>query len=494
MRFMVKRIVGLGASLLFAAACGSNVETNGSTGGGHSSSATGTGGGAPASDVKGTVVYHYHGEAGVLDQPAALTGVQVLAYVMENGAWKPYPGAGHDDGSFTIPDVPAGPFLVDVGGLYLHTTARELDLGADLGGRPDAVVPSNPSLVGGDLQNLSPWSTGDLVEWVSPGAGGVAYGFSNGADLPAGATSIGTLTSDWLGSLVDGNKGDVLYVTQLHMQTAATTYYASVVRFASFENIEQVDGSLTSVMGAFTGVPADQTVTVDIRGSEFAKHGKEVNPGATGAAYDLATAPGAGALGMLGFSADLLDVYPGESDAKVNAQIGNPFPAAWGTTVYAGETFNVDFTAQGATAATSQYGSIIVTAPPDQAAAGPIVPVVTPVLSPTIDGKDAFGAVDGLSLTPTLAWKAPAVGTPSGYGVTVYRLSNVGGASQLDYRAYVATTDTSLTLPPDLLEKGQSYVFVITARVSPIDMASAPNRASPSWASADAITGVATTQ
>jgi len=500
MRSTMKRIVVLGAAVLLAAACGSNVETNGATSSGTSSSETGTGGqggGEPPSDVNGTVSYRYYGEASVVDQPVALNGVQVLAYVMEGGAWKPYPGAGHGDGSFTVPAVPAGPFLLDVGGLYLHTTSRKVDLGADLGGRPDAAAQANGGAqISGNVQNLSPWSSNDTIEWYCANAGGVGYGFVQGTDPVAGATSLTGQSSDWIGDLVDGSKGDVLYATQLHMAVTGTTYFATAVRFASFPGVQQQDGQVTSVSGTFTSVTADQQGAVDFRASEFAKRAKEVSPSAMsyGAAYDLSTAPGAGAVGLLGYSADLLDVYPGESDAVVETPFGNPFPAAWGSTVYAGETFSVDVTAPGATTPATQYGSIYVILPPDKAAGGPIAPLVTPALSPTLDGKDAFGAVGGVSLTPTLAWKPPALGKPNAYRVVIYRLSNLGGASQLDYQAMISTSDTSLTLPPDLLEKGQSYVFVITAVVSSLDLASAPYRSSPTMATADALTGVAGTQ
>src|SRR4051812_10542911 len=104
----MKRILLLSAPLLIAsAACTGNVEgTGGST---SSSSSTGTAGGPP-SDVNGSVVYTYHAESGATHVPASLAGAQVLAYVQEGGAWTTIAGSGHADGTFTVPQVPAGLF------------------------------------------------------------------------------------------------------------------------------------------------------------------------------------------------------------------------------------------------------------------------------------------------------------------------------------------------------------------------------------------------
>ncbi len=83
------------------------------------------------------------------------------------------------------------------------------------------------------------------------------------------------------------------------------------------------------------------------------------------------------------------------------------------------------------------------------------------------------------------------MGQPTSYRVTVYQLTASGGATSSQYVTEVVTTGTSLPMPPGLLTTG-AYVFVITALASPTQTAAAPFRMGPAFASADAVTGVAT--
>ncbi len=297
--------------------------------------------------------------------------------------------------------------------------------------------------------------------------------------------------SAWFGGLIDGSQGDVLYATQLSTKTSAGVDYFTVTRFASFTGVQQVDGTPTDVSGAFTDVTPTETVGIDFPASQFAALATAVNPGATGdgAAFDLATLPGAAVAGDFGIGTDLLLIYPGEADATLGlVDYGVPFPTAWGTTVYAGETFTVSYTAPGASGPATQYGSVTVTMPPEKVtAAGPLVPQVSPVQKALVDGQSAFGTLEGISLTPTLSWSPPAIGTPNAYSVTV---SEVLGTA-VQYVAELVTTTTSVPLPPNVLQSGHAYVFTITAEITPFDPSTQPFHAGTTYASADLLTGLA---
>jgi hypothetical protein len=513
----MKPAIAFGTSLIVvtSAACGNNVQIGGTgttTGtGAHTGTTTstntgttgttstgtggtGTGGGMP-SDVTGTVVNTYYSEAAPLKVPIPLNQVQVEALVWDGSKWTIFPGYGQMDGSFTIPAVPAGEFMLDLAGTYVYTSAHKLDLGTEISGRPSATASSPGTQIGGTITNLSPWQTTDQIEWYDANAGGAAYSFVAIAP-PAMATALTVQQpSTWKGALVEGAKADVLYATQIIPQSAPAGQYYTVGRFLSLMGVQQQDATLTSVMGSFTTVAADQTTAIDFRASEFAKQASAVNPNASGygAAFDLATLPGAAQAGLIGYETDLLLVAPpGSNDVNLGTvNYANPFPAAWGTSVYAGESFSVQFTAPGASSATKHYGSVFVQLPPAQAAAGPIHLGVSPVQSPMVDGKSAFGSLAGISLTPVLSWSAPAAGTPTAYRVVVYQVANSGGSSTMQYVTTIATTSTTLPFPPNVLEKGSGYVFVITALVSPIDASTAPFRASPTMASADVLSSMA---
>jgi hypothetical protein len=100
------------------------------------------------------------------------------------------------------------------------------------------------------------------------------------------------------------------------------------------------------------------------------------------------------------------------------------------------------------------------------------------------DGGSAFSDRGGVGTTPLLRWTAPAIGTPAGYVVRVIRLDNVGGATRGTFVGAIATTATSLRLPPGLLEHGKTYFASIDARQgsgnsSPRRSSTSPGRARP---------------
>jgi hypothetical protein len=502
-------------ALVTFAACSTNVQIGGTTGTGGSKgtttstntgtttsstggntatvgTSTGTGAGVP-SDVTGTVVNRYYSEAPPVDYPVPLNQLQVEALTWNGSTWTTYPGNGHTDGSFDIPNVPAGEFMLDLAGTYVYTTAHKLDLGSEISGRPTAMQASPGTLIGGTILNLSPWQSTDQIEWYDANGDGAAYAFSSTYPT-VGDSSLMGQPSMWSGSLIEGAKGDILYITQISGQTAPAGQFYTVVRFLSLMGVQQQDGSTTNVMGSFAPVTADQTVTIDFRASEFAKQATAVNPNATGygAAFDVATLPGAGAAGLIGYETDLCLVEPpGSNDVNLGTvKYANPFPPAWGTSVYAGESFNVLYKAPGASSAAKHYGSVFVQMPPAQASAGPIHLGVSPVLNAQINGTSAFGMLAGVGTTPVLSWSAPATGTPTAYQVLVYQVVNSGGTSVMQYVTTIATTTTKLPFPPNVLQKGNAYVFTINAIVSPIDASTAPFRYSPSLASASLLTSM----
>jgi hypothetical protein len=481
------------ALLAAASGCGSSVAI----------SATGTGaaGGAPA-DVTGTVIYTYVGD--VTETVLPITGATVQIQVPDGGAWKSFMTATDAAGAFTVPGVPQGPFVVTVEGELVYTSARVLDLGAEIGGRPSEVYTTlSPTLLVNDIQGLDAWNTdADTVEWFSPNSDGESYLFYM-ALPPDGATSLTGQTTDWYpNALLDGSVGDTLYVTQLSAQPGPSgTSISTVVRATSFQGIEQVDGMQTTLSGAFAPVTADQGITFDIDAAALAAQVSAVNPNAQdmGAEISVTTVPGALKYGLIGYSADVLDASlppGGGADVAVDDLVfGNPYPAAWGLMATASEYATVSFTAPGATMPLAQYAGIYVIAPAATLAngpfaKGPITPKVGPVEDPRVNGATAFAPAEGATTTPTLSWSPPKLGAPSGYYVVIYALTSTDGITTATYTATLTTTEQTFPIPPGILTSGTPYFFQISAIDTPIDMASHPFRSAPEYASADVITDV----
>jgi len=100
------------------------------------------------------------------------------------------------------------------------------------------------------------------------------------------------------------------------------------------------------------------------------------------------------------------------------------------------------------------------TVPPSSSA---IVPVVSQIQSPMINGGSLFTAATLSSTTPMLSWTAPATGSPFAYRVFAYVLKTVKTMQLYVNAGTFTTSQTSVTLPP--LSGGNTYVFAVSALV-----------------------------
>ena len=89
---------------------------------------------------------------------------------------------------------------------------------------------------------------------------------------------------------------------------------------------------------------------------------------------------------------------------------------------------------------------------------------ISPPTAVNIDGQPATTAGTLGSLTPTLSWSAPAVGTPQVYQVRIYTLVvNGSGATRRELAANLMTKGLSLKVPPGVLSSGSYSVFIVEA-------------------------------
>jgi hypothetical protein len=421
--------------------------------------------------------------------PWDLSTVVIQALVQEGSSWTAFAGKGQKDGSFVIPGVPDGPYVLAMKGCpgllcnYVFTSARTLAIGRDNPFREGTVFPMSPSTaIDGNMTSPEPFTADDAIFWYCPNTRGNAYG----PNLVAGDVSFqGQAT--WRGGLVDGTKGDVLWGFVYTQQTTPSGgVYSVVTRSASFPNVEQADGAVTAVTGTFQA-PAMEGVAIDFRASEFSALHTAVHPEAMESQVILGVGPASMLSAWVGVGGGLgpflLSLYAtGLGSLNLGTvQYGNPFPAAWGEALVAWSLVFPPFANQ-----LGPAGGIVVATTPAKASSGPIRPVVSPVLDPRVNGKSAFVPLSGISTTPTLSWQAPAIGTPAGYAV------NVIGLPRIEYVATLVTTETTITLPPCILSPGGRYTFQITAIVSDGDIASYPWRLGSSFAIADAFTSEAT--
>jgi hypothetical protein len=96
----------------------------------------------------------------------------------------------------------------------------------------------------------------------------------------------------------------------------------------------------------------------------------------------------------------------------------------------------------------------------------PVVPLLSPVQNPTLNGASLFTQATLDTRALTLSWTKPAMGTPYGYRVQIYTLpqSLPSGAILAGITPRnLYTAQTTVSIPPELLTSGVTYLFDITA-------------------------------
>ncbi len=241
------------------------------------------------------------------------------------------------------------------------------------------------------------------------------------------------------------------------------------------------------------------------------------------------------------FSAFLTPFNPANPPLTTDVEAGvvqysDPFPSAWRHTFRVCQTASVPIPVSGGSTQSINLLNTQTTALPTAT----VEPLISPVQNPKINGADLFtaGTINGTAVT--LSWDPPAIGTPFGYTVTIMSptASPVGtlpvgtprsvptvgtspigtlpvgtppisifpvgtppgtiigtiGTVQFLPAATLSTAKTSMTIPPNLLTSGKTYVFLITSLVDgKAKMETSPHRSSLPTASAQLISAPITT-
>ena len=144
-------------------------------------------------------------------------------------------------------------------------------------------------------------------------------------------------------------------------------------------------------------------------------------------------------------------------------QYGDPFPATWtrALAICQEERVAIPIPNSSATVdfALVNGAAVPLAAPQPQPA---LAPVVSTVQNATVNGASLFTAATLNSTIVPLSWSAPATGAPYGYRVAAFVQSTpLTGVPTYAAAGVFSTAKTSITLPP--LAGGNTYVFAITA-------------------------------
>jgi hypothetical protein len=441
--------------------------------------------------VQGTNVLTFVNDTTMSTQPVDLSSTTINAFVPDGmGGFAMLAGTGLADGTFSIPNVPQGSYLLQIGTQYFVTTSHSLDLGFTQQGRADAVTAPAGSTVAFS-GNILPWDTVTSGLFVAIPQLGMDAVTIDASQLLQGATTMtNNVLLDWSQNppslLVDASKGDQLLVTQFARNMTAPAIYDFVAGFGVAMPFTQTAGAQSNAIVNIASVPASQSFMLDWPRSQFdallASTGP--NAGFRQSALILFSSLQANSHflgnGTLVSTADNL-----QTDVQQLISYGDPYPASWTEAVQVQYLSSIVPQVVGAEAP-SQIGGFIINELASNLNGKTIAPRLGTVSSVRIANTDALGPpITITTLTPTVSWVAPTLGVPRYYRVQVADLQGTGIITIVN-AGQIQTEDTSVTLPPGLLQAGHTYDLRITAIDDPAWDPLKPN-ASPSFPSSQSF-------
>ena len=454
----------------------------------------------PTGNIHATVIDHMVTGNGIELAPEDLTHRTIEALVPDlRGGYLIQPGVGDANGSLTVPNIPAGNFWLHLQTLrsagayisipaddYIWTNSSDLDLGSLRQGRADVSLLTAPVTVNPNVNLTVAPQVNDTIQWSSPDAGAV------GAIAPALQNPFTTPLSQPPGGTIDASRGDRAFLLHYSGGLGFTPTSMVLQEFLEDDSVHEVSGGTVTLNGTMS-VPATYPVHPVINFSQFdalIPSGLTTWPlmkelviedplyiGDEGIAGGIPTY-------RVIFDPSTPDTDMGEiSFALVD---GSDAPAF----VFADNTAR-EYSFNGTRVIVGNLGTILHTASlpsPEK----PLVPMLSPPLTPKIDGLD-FLSDQTVSLTPTITWNAPTMGTPDSYRVTIIDFGSSGTPARLAQTWTFLTTDTSVMVPAGLLQAGDPFVVILAANSSPgASFASAPFRHTSEYSSAMVGSGLMT--
>ncbi len=422
-------------------------------------------------------------------------GAAVRALVPDGtGGYRVYPGTVAANGSFVVKGVPKGSVFIEVSGGGLppgmgeRTERTGIDAGRDIAGRSDQAAATAPTTLRLNLTGLDPWQSWDSLVMLSSGAN-LSLG-SAGTLLTMGVTD-GSADFGLMSRNLPGT-ADTVQVYQLATQSVGAPASLRVATKAgSFTGVSVINGGLTTELAPLAAAPQTGSLAVDWKTSQFEAYRAQLAPAGSTFNHELAvdaaphsTAPMPTFAGM----ANMLQLAAPDATADLSLgslPYGQFLPSFWQEFRRARYWGYYWLTMPGSTGMVGFVASIMVRDP--QPATGAIVPRVSPPQAPTVNGLDALQPQTGVGLTPTFAWSAPALGTPTDYTLSFTSVRVIGTTIATAPVYTMRVYGTKATVPPGVLEAGTTYVVFLAARVRPASVALAPRRLALPDANATAV-------
>jgi len=468
----------------------------------------------PNGTISGSCIDNYWGANGNVKVDQDLSAFTIIAKVPQaDGSNLNITGTGNTDGTFVIPNVPAGFYTLwlqasSASTAYLYwTNSSTFDCGTDYAGRqPGSTINGSLSL---NLTGLSKWATGDVLELTSPNAGvycdlvappTVASICSVSSSPSPGDQAFTTADAQvFNGPPIDPSQDDTSFLLQyesLSGDAASSVTVKSDLVLGPALALSQPPLMLTStdsdapISGALSA-PASTAGSTDVTvdGSAWgAAYAVQASASSTASDFfvDLAVQPIvvgqqiAGGAPLELVSLDVSQVATGVPDLG-SQTYNNPFPSAW-PLVFSAYGGSCD-SAYNVCAEVGYSTTVLPTAA--------ITPPMTPVSTPTLNSENLFTTKETASPVLALSWGTPGGLAPYGFGVYVYEVNPANGLQMV---FYTTQTAVGITLDSTTFPANNTFVFVIRALADGglANLETAPNHWKYPTAYADVISGPVT--
>jgi hypothetical protein len=459
----------------------------------------------PAGTVTGTWIDTYWTSNGRVLSPfdwsKSLEGIPTALVPQPDGSFHEVQGSGNSDGTFNIPNIPAGYYWMRPAANSYWTSSSTFDFGSDISlQKTGNILTTSPTTrFDFNLLGLDPLHSGDEVEFIWEMFPPFSLPYAVGS--PAGATTLN------LGAVVTSNIdysiSNPAFLLQYEPETFGGLSSLTLGPTAALQNLALVNG-ISNTINA-TLVPSPQiSFDLNIKGSAWTPLFTNVGPSSatlegadlevmtqpfvTGGnlitnfgqdipllvdlhpsappSFELMTDPSAPACGRGGpVAPGDFTFLPGEPPITADQDFGtvwygDPFPPAWPRIFTFCQSASVPVPLPGSSTPisfrlTDSQSSSLPTAQ--------ISPPFGPVQYPMIDGTSLFTARTISATGVKLTWAAPSGTAPTGYEIVIFTSGTplLGGVQTYLPRGSYFTAKTSASLPP--LQAGQTYLFKIDA-------------------------------
>ncbi len=409
--------------------------------------------------VNVSALNHYLTEAG--DATAPAMGYQIIDST--DRVITPSTGA---NGNLQFTNVaPGNYFLCDVSFITrvncVQGSSSVLDVSRYLAGRPNFAKASAGTTLNLTMTGLT--ASAGPNEFIDLRTLNVNYIEYPGSP-PAGTVLFQSLNYKDFGLL---QPADVMRATQLVTKTSGSETYVAAVRSGSTTGITMADAQPTTAMvNLSTELPQDTTRTFNLRRTQFANVAGSPGPGFTYLQLDLNGWSEARPYNYQPWVFWYTGAGNETMDLPLTVTYGDPTPSNYVDTFEAAFWFQNTITAPGATSG-GVVQTFVATYRPSSELTGDVTPKLSRVTGLKVNGMDATVSQSNLTVTPTVSWTPPSLGTATHYQVYVYRVINQAGASIISVDGVFTTTNTSMRVPPMFIRPGEPFMIGVRAYMVP---------------------------